>query len=38
LPDEPLKHVARDYLFTIVHTIDPTFFGRAEEDHDEREK
>jgi hypothetical protein len=36
LPDEPLAHVTRDYLFTLVNTLDPTFFRRAEEDLESR--
>ena len=38
LPDEPKKHVTRDYLFTIVNTVDRTFFVRAEEELALRDK
>lgn len=36
LPDQPLQHVTKDYLFTIVNTLDPTFFRRAEDDNEQR--
>lgn len=31
-----MAHVTRDYLFTLVNTLDPTFFRRAEEDLESR--
>lgn len=32
LPDDPIKHVTRDYLFGIINTLDPSFFKRAMEE------
>jgi hypothetical protein len=28
LPDDPSNHVTRDYLFTIVNSLDQGFFPR----------
>ena len=32
LPDEPHNHVTRDYLFTIVNSLDQGFFPRIMEE------
>lgn len=30
LPDEPRNHVTQAFLYTIVNTIDPSFFPNSE--------
>ena len=41
LPDydeEPEKHISRDFLFSIVNKVDPTFFSRASKELNDRQK
>ena len=32
LPEDPKRHVTRDYLFVLVNTLDPAFFPCAVEE------
>lgn len=34
LPEQPQKHVTREYLFNIVNTFDPKFFASLVEEVD----
>lgn len=29
LPDSPASHITKEYLFTVVNTVDSTFFARC---------
>lgn len=36
LPDSPATHVTKEYLFTIVNTVDSTFFAKCVQEIDEK--